>query len=60
MPIYRNEIIPPETANLISEPQKQYRVKDIIEQIEGLSIRPEEKMELLKMYLIILEEQEDN
>ncbi|MCH2451513.1 MAG: helix-turn-helix domain containing protein [Gracilimonas sp.] len=47
-----------ESHSLVNEPKKGYRIKNIIESIEALSINPEEKMELLKMYLKILKEKE--
>lgn len=49
-----------ESDHIVSEPKKEYQIKKIISRIETLSINPEEKIEILNMYLSILEEKEKN
>lgn len=57
LPIKR-ETLDTESIAMVSEPREGYKIKNIIAGIETLSINPEEKMELLKMYLKILKEKE--
>ena len=49
-----------EPGHIMNEPKKEYQIKNIISRIETLSINPEEKIEILNMYLSILEEKEKN
>lgn len=60
MPIRRKEIVSSHSLSLIGEPKGNYRKENIIERIESLSVNPEEKLELLNIYLKILEEKEQN